>query len=170
MNEREQYPESEEAPVSDQDIENAIQDAAEQVEQEKAAHQQVVADGERRPRRPLDSPVLAAILLIAAGVLTALNLSGRLPFTQRASDVDAQDLGRMLELQLYLVVEDIEDFRDEFGRLPETLEEIDMSVDDGVEYSVMSESVYRVAVFYGDLRFEHESTPTADGEEATEEP
>ena len=108
-----------------------------------------------RPRGP-SWPIAAVLLVIAAG-LTVANIAGWGPF-QRIQPPSPQQVQWQTELELLVLVGYIEDYQEEHGRLPQTLEQIDLDFGDtAVEYVEAGDRSFVVTVTKGEVRLSYDS-------------
>lgn len=112
-----------------------------------------------RPRGPSlwrSWPIAAVLLVIAAG-LTVANIAGWGPF-QRIQPPSPQQVQWQTELELLVLVGYIEDYQEEHGRLPQTLEQIDLDFGDtAVEYVEAGDRSFVVTVTKGEVRLSYDS-------------
>ena len=94
-------------------------------------------------------PVAISALLVAV-VLTAANLAGLGPYRRSPPEPTAREQEHINELELLALVGYIEDYRAEHGRLPDSVDQLD--VDFGttvVDYELIDEDEFVVTVSKG---------------------
>jgi hypothetical protein len=105
-------------------------------------------------------PIAAVLLAIAAG-LTVANIAGWGPF-QRIQPPSPQQVQWQTELELLVLIGYIEDYQEDHGRLPQTLEQLDVDFGDTVveyvEYADAGERGFVVTVTKkGKVRLSYDS-------------
>ncbi len=92
----------------------------------------------------------AALLAVAIG-LTVLNLLGIGPFHRGVAAPSPEEQSRMARMTLQFVVEEIQAYAEEHGRLPEDLTELGIGEKADVEYVKLGPRNFRVTVLgFGD--------------------
>lgn len=140
--------------VHDDAVEREIQDLARQLGRSSRGvpHDRPPSEGGGgSARRVLQSPVTAAALLALAIGLTVLNLLGAGPFHRGGPAPSAAEESRMARMTLQFVVEEIQAYADEHGRLPLDLDELGLGDKADLEYVRLGPGTYRVTVLgFGD--------------------
>ncbi len=118
--------------------------------------------GKRRKAVRRRRVILFAILLPALVMLTALNLLGYGPFHVVVEGPSSLDLLRQMRAGVSYAIDEIGAFEEEFGRLPETLEELG-SPDEGTwTYERLGPDRYRITVSDGQFSTRYNSTDDPD--------
>lgn len=86
-----------------------------------------------------------AVVVIGAG-LTAANLAGMGPFDRGRTAPGPEDVRQQLELDLLASVGYVESFRDDHGRLPVSLDEVDIDAPADLSYQRISDDRFIVTL------------------------
>ncbi len=141
---------------SERDFDRAVAEAARAVEKAEAARR--AAEERARPRSR--GPVLAVLLvgLVAVAVYDYVRLTA--PPPTPPAEVAAEDL----RASVAILVEEIEAFRAEAGRLPTAAElEAEGLLDEGVRYAVLSDSAYEITATDEVVTVRYRSDTPLDG-------
>jgi hypothetical protein len=108
------------------------------------------------------TPVAVLLLVIAAG-LTVANVVGWGPY-QRGQPPISHQTEKLAELEMLILVDSIADYQEEHGRLPQTLEQLDLDFGDTVvEYVEAGDGGFVVSVSKGEVRRSYDSRDAASG-------
>jgi len=102
----------------------------------------------KNARRILDSPWLAGVLIVVVAALTAFNIFGIGFFGGDRSVLDPPP--DQLRATMLFAFEEIEAYREDDGRLPRDLEDIGLSADLGLTYTVMGADEYELTATDGE--------------------
>ncbi len=141
----------------DGEIEEEIGRLSSELKQQQPQPAFVARPGDASSRRFLDSPWLAAVMLVVAGVMTAINLLGTGVLSDDpATPLIGPDRDPVRETLLF-ATEEVEAFRAEQGRLPSSLTEVAMSDDFGVTYVPTKDGGYTLTASVGDDSLSYDS-------------
>ena len=117
---------------------------------------------ERRKAAQRRRLILLAVLLPVLVVLTALNLLGYGPFRVPVEEPSTVDLLHEMRAGASYAVDEIVAFQEEFGRLPETLEELGAPDEGFWTYELLAADHYRLTLTDGDFSVSYDSRDDPD--------
>ena len=139
------------APVSGEEVEREISELTEDLAAAKPA-EAPQPKPEQQPSFWRSWPV-AAVALAVAVVMTVANLAGLGPWARGPEPLTNPEQQRLSELELLALVGYIEDYRDQHGRLPGTIDVLEIDFGTAVaEYDRVDETDFVVAISRGDIR------------------
>lgn len=132
------------------------------------------AEDTPRPREPEPGPSfwrswpVAIVALLISGALTVLNIAGLGPYKRGPAQPSTTEIEQTHELELLALVGYIEDYREQRGRLPSNLADLEVDLA-GVEteYRVIDEADFVVSVIKGPVTktFDSRIEPADDAHE-----